>query len=76
MLSIFGTLLGLPGGIGLHRIVILVGEVDLIRFGRDAGIMAFVWAIVLSMSFTMLVNLILMRNLKKVDMVESLKSIE
>ncbi len=76
LLSIFGTLLGLPGGIGLHRIVILVGEVDLIRFGRDAGIMAFVWAIVLSMSFTMLVNLILMRNLKKVDMVESLKSIE
>ncbi len=76
LLSIFGTLLGLPGGIGLHRIVILVGEVDLIRFGRDAGIMAFVWAIVLSMSFTMLVNLILMRNLRKVDMVESLKSIE
>ena len=76
LLSIFGTLIGLPGGIGLHRIVILVGEVDLIRFGRDAGIMAFVWAIVLSMGFTMLVNLILMRNLRKVDMVESLKSIE
>ncbi len=76
LLSIFGTLLGLPGGIGLHRIVIMVGEVDLIRFGRDAGIMAFVWAIVLSMGFTMLVNLILMRNLRKVDMVESLKSIE
>ncbi len=76
LLSIFGTLLGLPGGIGLHRIVILVGEVDLIRFGREAGVMAFVWAIVLSMGFTMLVNLILMRNLRKVDMVESLKSIE
>ena len=38
--------------------------------------MAFVWATVLSMGFTMLVNLILMRNLRKVDMVESLKSIE
>ena len=53
-----------------------VGEVDLIRFGRQAGIMAFVWATLLSMGFTMLVNLILMRNLRKVDMVESLKSIE
>ncbi len=76
LLGLIGTLLGLPGGIGLHRIVILVGEVDLIRFGREAGVMAFVWAIVLSMGFTMLVNLILMRNLRKVDMVESLKSIE
>ena len=76
LLGVFGTIFGLLGGIGLHRIVILVGEVDLIRFGRDAGIMAFVWATVLSMGFTMLVNLILMRNLRKVDMVESLKSIE
>ena len=76
LLGLIGTLLGLPGGIGLHRIVIMVGEVDLIRFGREAGVMAFVWAIVLSMGFTMLVNLILMRNLRKVDMVESLKSIE
>ena len=76
LLGVFGTIFGLLGGIGLHRIVILVGEVDLIRFGRDAGVMAFVWATVLSMGFTMLVNLILMRNLRKVDMVESLKSIE
>lgn len=76
LLGVFGTIFGLLGGIGLHRIVILVGEVDLIRFGRDAGIMAFVWATLLSMGFTMLVNLILMRNLRKVDMVESLKSIE
>ncbi len=76
LLGLIGTILGLLGGIGLHRIVILVGEVDLIRFGRDAGVMAFVWATLLSMGFTMLVNLILMRNLRKVDMVESLKSIE
>ena len=76
LLGVIGTLIGLIGGYWLHRIVILVGEVDLIRFGRNAGIMAFVWAALLSMGFTMLVNLILMRNLRKVDMVESLKSIE
>ncbi len=76
LLGVIGTLIGLVGGYWLHRLVILVGEVDLIRFGREAGIMAFVWATVLSMGFTMLVNLILMRNLRKVDMVESLKSIE
>lgn len=76
LIGIIGTLLGLLGGVGLHRIVIMVGEVDIIMFGRDAGVMAFVYATVLSMAFTLLVNLILRRNLNKVDMVESLKSIE
>ena len=76
MIGFIGTLLGLLGGLGLHRIVILVGEVDIVRFGRDAGVMAFIYAFALSMVFTLLVNLILRRNLKKVDMVESLKSIE
>ena len=76
LIGIIGTLLGLLGGVGLHRVVIMVGEVDIIMFGRDAGVMAFVYATVLSMAFTLLVNLILRRNLNKVDMVESLKSIE
>ena len=76
LIGIIGTLFGLLGGIGLHRIVIMVGEVDIIMFGRDAGVLAFVFATVLSMAFTLLVNLILRRNLGKVDMVESLKSIE
>ena len=76
LLSAIGTVIGLIMGIGLHRIVLLFGEVDIVMFGRSPGIMAFVYATALSTAFTMLVNLILMRNLKKIDMVESLKSIE
>ena len=76
LLSVIGTIIGLILGIGLHRLVLLVGEVDIIRFGRNPGVMSFVYAALLSLGFTMLVNLILMRNLRKIDMVESLKSIE
>ncbi len=76
LLSVIGTVIGLLLGIGLHRLVLLVGEVDIIMFGRNPGIMSFVYATLLSLGFTMLVNLVLMRNLRKIDMVESLKSIE
>ena len=76
LLSVIGTIIGLLLGIGLHRLVLLVGEVDIIMFGRNPGILSFVYAAGLSLGFTMLVNLVLMRNLRKIDMVESLKSIE
>lgn len=76
MLSVIGTFIGLFTGIGLHRIVVLVGEVDVIMFGRSVGFMGFVYAAVLSIGFSLIVNLVLKRTLNRVDMVESLKSIE
>lgn len=76
LLGLIGTFIGLFLGIIFHRLVVAVGEVDIVMFGRSAGIMAYIYSAVLSMAFTFLVNLILKRNLKKVDMVESLKSIE
>lgn len=76
MLGAIGTVIGLVLGIGLHRVVTKVGEVDIIMFGESAGVMAYIYAAALSMVFTVLVNLILRHNLRKVNMVEALKSIE
>lgn len=76
LLGLIGTFFGLFLGIGLHRLVIAVGEVDIVMFGRQVGIFSFFYAALLSIVFTFFVNLVLRRNLKKVDMVESLKSIE
>ncbi|MGN1194477.1 MAG: FtsX-like permease family protein [Acutalibacteraceae bacterium] len=76
MLTVIGTFIGLFTGIGLHRIVVMVGEIDVIMFGRNVGFMGFVYAAVLSIGFSLIVNLVLKRTLNKVDMVESLKSIE
>ncbi|MGN0467834.1 MAG: hypothetical protein ACI4GY_03810, partial [Acutalibacteraceae bacterium] len=70
------TFLGLFLGKLFHRVVILVGEVDIIMFGREVGILGYVLAAVLSLAFALLVNLSLIRKLHSVDMVESLKSNE
>ena len=76
MLSVFGTVIGLVAGLGLHRMVILVAEVDVMMFGRSVGFMGFVYSTVLSLAFSLFVNVVLRRNLERVNMVESLKSIE
>ena len=56
--------------------VVSVGEVDIMMFGRTAGFMSFVYAAVLSLVFSLFVNVALRRNLEHVSMVDSLKSIE
>lgn len=76
LLSVFGTLLGLVLGIVLHRMVVAVGEVDILMFGRHAGLMCFVYSAALSMVYSLLVNVALRRNIEHVSMVDSLKSIE
>ena len=76
LLSIIGTFIGLFTGLGVHRLVILVGEIDIVMYGKEAGFLSFIYAALLSMGFSLLVNLILRRTLKNVDMVESLKSNE
>ena len=45
-------------------------------FGRDTDPMAYVWAACLTVLFSVLVNLMAHRKMKKIDMVESLKSAE
>lgn len=76
ILTVIGTLEGLFWGVIIHRLVLMVAEVDIITFVRDISFMSFVYATVLSFAFSMTVNIVLHNKLKKVDMVESLKSIE
>ncbi len=76
ILTIIGTLEGLLVGIFLHKIVLYIAEVDIIMFGRGIGAESYIYSIILAFAFSFLVNLVLHNKLKKVDMVESLKSIE
>lgn len=76
ILTAIGTVIGLVLGIPLHRLVVSIAEVDVVTFGRDISFMSFIYAIVLSLAFTGFVNLVMRRHLKKIGMVESLKSIE
>ena len=74
--AILGMAVGLVGGIALERFVVLTAEVDIVMFAPDMSWDCYVLAAVLTMLFTLLVNFFLHFKLKKIDMVESLKSVE
>lgn len=76
ILTILGTLLGLILGIFLHSYVVSVAEVDIVMFGRNIKPLSFVFAAILSLVFSAVVNLIMHKKLKKVNMVDSLKAVE
>ena len=75
-LTLIGTLLGLAGGIALHSFVITTVEVDAVMFGRQIYAKSFVYAIVLTLLFSILVNLVMQRLLQRISMVESMKAPE
>ena len=75
-LTIFGILMGLVMGRFLHSWLILTVEVNQVMFGRTAPMYAYVYAAVLTVLFSAIVNVVAHYKLKKVDMVESLKTVE
>ena len=75
-LTIFGILLGLVMGRFLHAWLVLTVEIDMVMFGRTAPAYAYLLAAGLTALFSVVVNVAAHFRLKKVDMVESLKTTE
>ncbi len=75
-LTAFGILLGLVIGRFLHAWLVLTVEVDMVMFGRTAPAYAYLLAAGLTVLFAVVVNVAAHFRLKKVDMVESLKTVE
>lgn len=76
MLTILGALLGLVLGIYLEGFVVVTAEVDYVMFGREIHALSFLWGFLLTLVFSVVVMLFMGKRLDKIDMVESLKSIE
>ena len=76
VLSLIGGLVGLGLGTALCMFVIETAEIDEVMFGRTIHPLSFLWAFVVTAAFSLLVNLLMSRELKKISMVESLKSVE
>ncbi len=76
LLTLIGTAAGLFLGIGLHQFVIRTAEIDMVMFGRAIYWPSFVWATLLTLLFSALVNLVMHRKLKRISMVESMKAPE
>ena len=60
----------------LHIYLVRSTEIDLMMFGRQTAPSAYVYAAILTMLFSVLVNVLAHFRMKKIDMVESLKSAE
>ncbi|HUM83860.1 MAG TPA: FtsX-like permease family protein [Lachnospiraceae bacterium] len=75
-LTLIGCLAGILIGIPLHYFVIKTAEIEIMMFGRNIEPASFLISIGLTFIFSTIVNVVMHFSLKKIDMVESLKSIE
>ncbi|WP_286944825.1 FtsX-like permease family protein [Acetobacterium sp. UBA5834] len=76
LLTLFGILPGLIGGIFLHGYILDAAEVGNVMYVESILAQSFILSILLTFMFTWLVNLIMIGTLKKINMVEALKSNE
>ena len=74
--TLCGIVVGLALGVALTQYILEMVEVDVVRFNRATDIWSFVFSGLLTALFAVLVNFIMHYKLKKIDMVESLKSVE
>ncbi|MCI8654815.1 MAG: ABC transporter permease [Clostridia bacterium] len=76
ILTIIGISLGLVAGIYLGHFIITTCETETLMFVRHVAPLSYVYSTLITIGFTIIVNVITHFNLKKIDMIESLKSIE
>ena len=76
LLTFLGSIVGVVLGKFLHLFIIETVEVDSAMFGRNINLPSFLYSLLLTVGFSMLINGVMYFKLKKIDMVESLKSIE
>ena len=76
VLAVIGMAVGLVLGIFLHTFIMRTVEVDLVMFGREIKPLSFVYSAVLTLVFSMLVDVWMRRKLQGISMVESMKAPE
>ena len=76
LLTIIGIALGLIGGYFLNFYIIGTCEIDMLRFVKTIDFISYIYAIGITLIFTIIVNIVTYFALKKIDMIGSLKSVE
>ena len=76
LLSAAGALIGLPLGRLEHHFIMNMISMEMVMFGQNISVASYALAFAITIGFTVLVLLFTKRPLKKVQMVESLKSVE
>ena len=76
LLTFIGAVAGMILGWVLLQFVIVTVEVDDVMFGRVIDFTSYLYSFLFTLGFSMFVNWVMYFKLKKIDMVESLKSVE
>ena len=76
ILTLIGTILGCGMGTVLHRFVITTAEIDTVMFGRNIDPTSYLYSALITVGFSLFVNWVMYYKLKKINMVESMKSVE
>lgn len=75
-LTIIGIILGLFGGYFLTIVIIKTCELNILMFPTKIDMWCYIVSVIVTVIFTIIVQIINYFNLKKIDMIESLKSVE
>ena len=76
ILTIIGIALGLVAGYFLNYYLMGTCEINMLRFSKTIKPISYVYASLITIVFTLIVNIATYFALKKIDMIESLKSVE
>lgn len=76
ILTIIGILFGFVAGVFLNTFIISTCELDMLMFDKTMHIQSFIYGAIITMVFTGIVNVFTYFTLKKINMIEALKSVD
>lgn len=76
VLTALGAVLGIPVGIWLHNFVMSQIKIDMVTFNIHINGISFVYAMIFTFAFALFVDIVMYFKLARINMAESLKSIE
>ncbi|MGN1326714.1 MAG: FtsX-like permease family protein, partial [Clostridia bacterium] len=76
ILTAIGAFFGLFGGTFLTKYIMKTCELDMFMFNPKIDVMSFVYGVVITIIFAEIVNFAVNRTLKKINMADSLKSVD
>ena len=76
ILTAIGLVLGLVAGYFLDFFILETCEINMLRFRKFVAPLSFVFAALITILFTIIVNIVTYFALKKINMIESLKNVE
>lgn len=76
ILTVIGIILGLIGGYFLNYYIMGTCEINILRFSKTINPISYLYAVIITVVFTVIVNIATYFALKKIDMIENLKSVE